>query len=84
MFPSPLVLDYKKMAKFKPPMPEGAGGAGGASGQPGKPHYKMGELSRSGSTRVDSLEDAIIDYLGEVEKRKERQRLPAQQTTEAQ
>jgi hypothetical protein len=80
MFPSPLVLDYEKMAKFKPPMPE----AGGASGGPGKPHYKMGELSRSGSTRVDSLETAVIDYLQEVEARKEKQRLQAQQTTEAQ
>jgi hypothetical protein len=84
MFPSPLVLDYKKLAKFKPPMPEGASGEGGASGGPGKPHYKLGELSRSGSTRVDSLEAAVIDYLQEVENRKEKQRLQPQQTTEAQ
>ena len=86
MFPSPLILDYKKMAKFKPPM-EGAGGeAGGAPGATGKPHYKMGELSRSGSTRVDSVEEAVIDYLTEVEARKTRiqQRLQPQQTTEGQ
>jgi hypothetical protein len=81
LFPSPLILDYKKLAKFKPPVEAGAG----APGEPGKPHYKLGELSRSGSTRVDSLENAVIDYLSEVEHRKQNsQRLPPQQTTEAQ
>jgi Protein of unknown function (DUF1073) len=79
LFPSPLVLDYKKLANFKPD-PEMMGAGGGSAG---KPSYKLGELSKSGTTRVDSLENAVIDYLQEVEARKP-QRLPPQQTTEAQ
>jgi hypothetical protein len=80
LFPSPLDLDYKKLAAFKPPVEAGAGGAAG----PGKPSYKLGPLGKSGGTRVDSLEESVIDYLDEVAQRRERQRLPPQQTTEAQ
>jgi hypothetical protein len=80
LFPSPLKLDYEKMAKFKPPMEQPGGGASG----PGKASYKMGPLGKSGETKVDSLEDAVIDYLTEVEARRHRQKLPPQQTTEAQ
>jgi hypothetical protein len=43
----------------------------------------MGPLGKSGGTKIDSLEDAVIDYLTEVEKLRAR-RLPPQQTTEAQ
>ena len=81
LFPSPLVLDYEKMAKFKPPMEAGAGGAPGAT----KPSFKMGPLGKSGGTKIDSLEDAVIDYLQEVEvRRNNAKKLPTQQTTEAQ
>jgi len=84
LFPSPLILDYKKLAAFKPPVQEGTGGAG--AGAPGKPSFKMGPLGKSGGTRVDSdqLEAAVFDYLQEVEARKNAKRLPSQQTTEVQ
>jgi Protein of unknown function (DUF1073) len=78
LFPTPLVLDYAKLAKFKPPMEAGAGGG------PGKPSFKLGDLGKGSSPKIDSIEDAVIDYLQEVEARKSRNRLPPQQTTEAQ
>jgi hypothetical protein len=68
LFPSPLDIDYKKMAKFKPDPIE----AGGAPGGAGKPSFKMGPLGKSGGTKIDSLEDAVIDLLQEVEARKQR------------
>jgi Anti-CBASS Acb1-like protein len=80
LFPSPLILDYEKLAKFKPPVEEGAGGAPGAK----KPSFKMGPLGKSGGTKIDSMEEAVVDLLTEIENRRARQRLPAQQTTEAQ
>jgi len=82
LFPSPLVLDYKKLAKFKPD-PEQVAMMGGK-----KPSSGGLNRSASGSTagagiRNDSLEEAVIDYLQEVENRKTK-RLPPQQTTEIQ
>lgn len=79
LFPSPLALDYQKLAKFKPDPEQMAlskgkkpGGFGSSSGG-----------GVSAGTRTDSLEDAVIDYLQEVENRKLK-RLPPQQTTEMQ
>jgi hypothetical protein len=78
LFPTPLDLDYKKLANFKPdPMDMAAAG-----GKP--PSFKMGALGKGAAPKIDSLDAAVVDYLEEVESRKSRQRLPAQQTTEAQ
>jgi hypothetical protein len=77
LFPTPLDLDYKKLANFKPdPNDVLAGG-----GKP--PSFKMGALGKGAAPKVDSLDEAVIDYLSEVEARRNH-RLPAQQTTEAQ
>jgi hypothetical protein len=43
----------------------------------------MGALGKGAAPKVDSLDEAVIDYLSEVEARRNH-RLPAQQTTEAQ
>jgi Protein of unknown function (DUF1073) len=76
LFPTPLDLDYKTLAKFKPPVETGA------DGKP-KPSFKLGDLGKGASPKIDSLEGAVVSYLEEVEQRKERQRLLPQQTTEA-
>jgi hypothetical protein len=77
LFPSPLDLDYEKLAKFKPdPMDAAAAG-----GKPGGASFKLGSLGKGASPKIDSLEGAVVDYLTEVENRKAKGLAP-QQTTE--
>jgi hypothetical protein len=89
LFPSPLILDYEKMAKFKPPMEEmgGTDKPGGATNKPAK----KSAMIRGGGTgvgvRIDSLDlldESVVDYVSEVENRRNSKRLPPQQTTEIQ
>jgi hypothetical protein len=75
LFPSPLKLDYDKLAKFKPD-PEQMGMAK-------KPSFGIAGRGSSGTgvtAKADSLDEAVIDYLSEVENRKKR--FAPQQTTE--
>jgi hypothetical protein len=68
LFPSPLVLDYEKMAKFKPPVEQtGAGGKPGGA-KPSSGVASKGLSSGTGA-RIDSLE-SVVDYLNEVETRR--------------
>jgi hypothetical protein len=67
LFPSPLVLDTEKMAKFKPDPMEG-----GAPGTKKPGGFGLGGSSSGGGTSVksDSLDAAVIDYVSESEARK--------------
>jgi hypothetical protein len=78
LFPSPLVLDYAKIAKFKPDPEQMMGAKKPASG--GLSRSASGSTAGAG-LRNDALNDAVIDYLEEVESRKKR--YAPQQTTES-
>jgi hypothetical protein len=70
LFPSPLVLDTKKMAEFKPDPMEMGAGMGAKPKKPGGFGFGGGGGGASAGTKTDSLDAAVIDYISEIEARK--------------